>query len=108
MNTLEQRLLIDKRRIRSQMLLSEILHIVGKYISDDDRRRNAERELAYELGDKLFERGVEIITDEDRRVAGLLPRGPEGWTMAELAALEAKRLELIYAPMPPMVFPPER
>lgn len=99
MKTYQELLRVDRRRIRSQALLAEILHIVDKHLSDDDRRRNAMRELHYELFDKFMEKGVEIVTDEDRRAVGLPERGPDGWTMEELVVLEQKRIEAMRAPI---------
>lgn len=89
----------DRRRLRIQPLLHEILQIVGKHLSDEDYRRNAMRELHNELFDKLYEWGVEIVTDYTRAEMGLPPRGRDGWTTEELIALEQKRLEIMTRPM---------
>lgn len=90
---------IDRRRLRLQPLLHEILQIVEKHLSDEDMRRNAMREIHCDLFDKFHEQGVEIITDYTRQEAGLPPRGPDGWTTEELIALEQRRLELMRRPM---------
>ncbi len=102
MKALEMMQRVDKRRLRAQALTAHIMHIVGKYV-DRDRERDCMRDLTRELLDELYARGVEIITDEDRIAAGLPPRGPDGWTMEEIVALEKRRLELMYAPMPPII-----
>jgi len=90
---------IDRRRLRIQPLLHEILNIVSKHLSDEDYRRDALREIHYELFDKLHEQGVEIVSDHTRAEVGLPPRGPDGWTNEELIALEQKRLEMITRPI---------
>ena len=87
------------RRIRAQSLVAQILQIVGKHMSDEDRRRKAMRDLTYELFEAMEKAGVQIVTDETRREAGLPPRGPEGWTIEELCALEERRLEALGAPI---------
>jgi hypothetical protein len=98
--------LTNLRRIRVQSLIAEILQIVGKHMSDEDRRRNAMRDLTYELFEAMEKAGVQIVTDETRREAGLPPRGPEGWTYEELVALEAHWLEVLRAPMAPTIVQP--
>lgn len=95
----------DMRQLRIQPLLHQILHIVTKHIGDEDRRRDAERALYRELFDKLYEEGVELVTDHTRAAMGLPARGPDGWTIEELIALETKRLEMLRAPMPPVIVP---
>ncbi len=105
MKAIDQVMRADKRRLRAQSMTAAIMHIVGRYISDEDQRRNAMRDLSYELFDHMWKEGVEIVTDEDRRMAGLPPRGPDGWTLEELVILEQRRLEIMRAPMPPVVIP---
>lgn len=95
---------IDKRRLRAMALAAQIMHIVGKYIPDD-RERDAMRDLHYELQEALEKVGAEIVSDFDRQQYGLPPRGPDGWTMEEIVRLEERRLELMFAPMPPIVMP---
>lgn len=93
---------VDKRRLRAMALTSQIMHIVGKYVPED-RERDMQRDLHYELQDALEKAGAEIVSDFDRQQYGLSPRGPDGWTMEEIIELEKRRLELMYAPMPPIV-----
>lgn len=101
MKTYDQMERIDKRRMRAMALTSQIMHIIGKYVPRDVER-DAMRDLHYELQDALEKAGAEIISDYDRQQCGLSPRGPDGWTMEEIVALEKRRLELMYAPMPPV------
>jgi hypothetical protein len=95
---------IDKRRLRAMALTSQILHIVAKYVPHD-RERDCLRDLSCELQEQLENAGAEIISDFDRQQYGMSPRGPDGWTMEEIIELEKRRLEMMYAPMPPMVMP---
>lgn len=99
MKATDQMMRQDMRRLRIQPLLHQILHIVTKHIGDEDRRRDAERAICNELFDKLYEEGIEIVTDHTRAAMGLPPRGPDGWTMEELIALEQKRLEMLTQPI---------
>lgn len=65
----------------------------------DDHLPRASRSEAYaKIMEFLMTEGLEILTDEDRNRAGLPPRGPNGWTHAELLALEYARLHAISAP----------
>lgn len=90
---------IDRRHLRAQVLVAHILQIVGKHLSDEDYRRNAMREIAYDLQQLCEKEGVEILTDYMRTEMGLPPRGPDGWTVEEILALEQRRLELMRAPV---------
>jgi hypothetical protein len=93
---------IDKRRLRAMALTSMIMQIVGKYVPRD-QERDCMRDLHYELQEAMEKAGAEIVSDYDRQQWGLSPRGPDGWTMEEIVELEKRRLELMYAPMPPMI-----
>ena len=103
MKTLEQLQRVDRRRMRAMALTHQIMQIVGKYV-DRDRERDCMRDLAYELQEHLEKGGAEVISDYDRQVCGLSPRGPDGWTMEEIIELEKRRLELMCAPMPTVIF----
>ncbi len=96
----------DMRRLRSQVLMHHILHIVEKHLSDEDNRRNAMRDIAHDLDEKFRSEGIEIITDATRAEAGLPLRGKDGWTLPELQALEQRRLESMYGTAPPMFIVP--
>lgn len=99
----EQLMRADVRRLRSHALVSHILHIVEKHLSGEDNRRNAMRDISYELDEKFRAEGVEIITDATRAEAGLMPRGPDGWTIEELQILERRRIEAMYSIAPPVM-----
>lgn len=92
---------IDKRRMRAMALTAQIMQIVSKYVPHD-RERDLHRDLHYELQEAMEKVGAEIVSDFDRQQYGLSPRGPDGWTMEEIVELERRRLELMYAPMPPI------
>ncbi len=93
---------VDKRRMRAMALTGHILQIVGRYIPHNSER-DPMRDLAYELQEALEKVGAEVVSDFDRQQYGLPPRGPDGWTMDEIIALEQRRLEMMYAPMPPVI-----
>lgn len=65
---------------------------------DDTIPRACQREAHAKILELLMADGVDILTDEDRRRAGLPPRGPKGWTDVELHALEYANLHAISAP----------
>jgi hypothetical protein len=94
----------DKRRMRAMALTSLIMQIVGKYVPRD-QERDCMRDLSYELQEALEKAGAEIVSDYDRQQYGLPARGPDGWTMEEIIALEKRRLEIMRAPIPPMIIP---
>lgn len=104
MKTIDQIQRIDKRRLRAMALTSQIRQIVGKYV-DPDRERDCMRDLTYELQEAMEKIGAEIVSDFDRQQYGLSPRGPDGWTMEEVIELEKRRLELMYSPLPTVIFP---
>lgn len=81
-------MMIDMRRQRALHLAGAIFNELMPFI------KNGEYDLAYnELGGLLYREGVEIITDADRKMAGLPPRNNLGWTYDELEILEARRKE---------------
>lgn len=89
---------IDRQRQQTMAMVHFVMSAVNKYIAPDERQY-ANRAL-YEALDKA---GVDIITAEHRAAAGLPPRGPKGWTNHELQIMEAKRIEAMLSPMPPII-----
>ena len=65
--------------------------------------RDLMRDLHYELLEAMERHGAEIVSDFDRQEFGLPPRGPDGWTMEEIVALEQRRMEMLTRPIPPMI-----
>lgn len=90
----------DRQRNQTMAVVHFVMQAIAKHIPDDGpHRKYATRDLF----DALQAAGVDIITNEDRAKAGLPPRGPKGWTDHELQILEAKRMEALLSPMPPMI-----
>ncbi len=90
----------DLRRIRCDQMTAHIMQEISPLldrVNDDDLCRDV-REALHKL---LWRNGIEILTDHDRKNAGLPDRNNEGWTDDELRVLEAKRLEMLLAPMKP-------
>jgi len=92
---------MNLRQIHSQVLLHLIFDTIRPHIRDDEQGRSYDREkqIFNDLSKLLESHGAEIITDQIREEAGLPARGPDGWTMEELHALEKRRLELLTAPV---------
>lgn len=81
------------RRIKSQQIAHFMMHELRDFIPDDCYQKAADR--LYKL---LHDAGAEIVTDQTRAEYGLPARGPDGWTMEELHALELRKLELLTKP----------
>lgn len=84
----------DVRKIRVMQIAHQIMHTIAKYFAKSD---DSYQHALEDLTDAFYDVGAEIITDDDRRRAGLQPRGDLGWTPLELATLEAKRIEAMRA-----------
>lgn len=81
------------RRQRADVLMNEILHAIRPFVD-----RDVEERIYRALRSRLEEHGAEIISDYTRKEAGLPPRGPDGWTVEEMMALEKMRLDALYRP----------
>jgi hypothetical protein len=79
-------------------LTAHIVQRIDKHLPDDFTG-NQRKRISQEIFDPLHAEGIEVLTDVDRAMYGLPPRGPAGWTMEEYQALERKRVEAMYAPM---------
>jgi hypothetical protein len=91
---------INLRQRRAEGLAIEIERRIEKaspYIRYE-ASHGARRAISNAIRDVLMEVGADLITDHDRSEAGLPPRGPDGWTVQELHAIERRRLEALYAP----------
>lgn len=86
---------VDLRRRRSEGLVHVIMQWLQPYLADDINYGR----VAGELFNLLRERGYEVLSDFDRQEIGLPPRGPDGWTVEEIIALEKARLDAITRPM---------
>jgi hypothetical protein len=96
-------LLPELRRNRASSLTAHIMHLIGKYICEHDAEHDLHRRASGDLFEAIYESGCDIITDADRRAAGLPDRGPYGMTKDEMQILEAKRTEAMLRPTPPMI-----
>ncbi len=92
----EMSLRYDLRRRRATALTAAVLGEMRRQGVDlhDDYRG-----IHDALMNVFTQEGVEVVTDYTRAEAGLPPRGPDGWTLEEMAALERARLEAITAPI---------
>lgn len=90
-------LLLPLREHRADALTAHVLHIIGPFL-DEGRERDSRPDAARALFQSFYNSGVEIISDADRALAGLSPRGPSGMTKEELAALEARHMEALLRP----------
>jgi len=95
MNTAAQQIpRLNLRQRRAESMAAAIMQALDDFLP----RRNR-REIHDALGVMLMTEGVEVLTDWDREQAGLPPRGPDGWTIEELVALEQKKMEALTRPM---------
>lgn len=85
------------RRARAQAITAAILHEIKEFLPDDSHRM---RHVTTQLLDFFIAAGAEVITDADRAMAGLQPRGPSGLTADELLALEKRRIDAMMGPAP--------
>lgn len=95
------RLEVEHRRNKANALTAHVLNVIGKYLCDHGDARG-HRDASRDLMQMFYESGADIITDADRSAAGLPARGPSGLTAEELRILEARRIEMMLKPMPPM------
>lgn len=90
----------DLRRQRADAMINATMQALDRYIDPDNRK-----EVYYALQELYIQKGIDVVTDHDREVAGLPKRGDKGWTAEELAALELRRMEALLRPMPPIAMP---
>lgn len=94
-------LMIDRRRMRADAITAHIMHAIGDYLCRHGETDGA-REASRTLFKMLYEAGADIVTDVDRSNAGLAPRDHNGLTREEMQIMEAKRIEAMLSPLPPM------
>jgi hypothetical protein len=83
----------DRRRMRADQLTACIMHALSRYMLDTCQSR-----AASDLFELLYEKGIEVITDQERSEAGLQPRNAEGLTPQDLHALELHRMQVLTSP----------
>lgn len=93
----------DLRHRRAMSLTALVLRIVDDHTREIRDDNHFMRDISDALMDAFMAQGVDILTDYDREQLGLPPRGPNGWTIEEMVAMEKKRLALMRAPMPPVI-----
>ncbi len=81
---------MNVRRRRSDELVAVILDKIRPLVEHEQMK-----DICYALGELFEKEGWEVITDLTRQEMGLSPRDGEGWTRAEIVALEMKRLEIM-------------
>lgn len=90
---------LNLREYKAKQLASAVMKELSDLIPDRCRNEAWDRLVG------LFAmKGAEILTDYDREQAGLSPRGPEGYTVDELIAIERRRLAVLATP-PSMIIP---
>lgn len=94
MKAIEMSLRYDLRRQRATALTAAVLHELDRHTPDDVRE-----DVHNALMRVFTQEGVDILTDYTRAEVGLPPRGPDGWTVEEMVALERARLEVIARPL---------
>lgn len=92
----------ELRRRHAQMLTAHVMHAIGDYLCRHGEEDGL-REASAKLFEMIYQSGAYIVTDADRAAAGLPMRGPYGLTQQELQIMEAKRIEAMLAPIPPMI-----
>lgn len=91
----------ELRRNKANALTAHVMNVISKYLCDHGDA-HGHRDASRALMQMFYESGADIITDADRAAAGLPDRGPSGLTREELQIMEARRMEAMLAPMPPM------
>jgi hypothetical protein len=91
---LEMSMRINLRRRRADALVAAVMKEIRYHLVD----RDAEAEVARALRHVFYQEGIEILSDYTRAEIGLPPRGPDGWTLEEMHALERARLDAIMRP----------
>lgn len=89
---------VPLRLQQARMLVAEIMRIVSPSICGHTDE-NLHRKVSRELFEAFYNAGVEIITDQDRRDAGLRPRGEAGLTPEKLLILENNRMLAMLQPL---------
>lgn len=111
MPTLDRMTRVNRRMMRSRAFVAMLMDIVHEYMKRHDRNERDQRDVERDVYEKLMEtceqHGIELISDEDRELVGLPPRGPDGWTDEEIIALERVRLELMLRPVVASVLVPD-
>ncbi len=99
MNKTATLLRTNLRYNRTMSIVRAMMDIVHPRLRDGVDLQDVHDDLIRLLNDA----GAEILTDHDRREAGLQPRDGYGWTPDELIALDRHRLEIMTRPLGPII-----
>lgn len=88
----------NRRRQRAEHMAAVVMNAIAPVLRNDGEV-NGNRHAQRALEDIFNAIGVEVITDQDRAAAGLRLRDWGGYTLEELAILEAHRLSSMMKPM---------
>lgn len=90
------------RRRRADAMVAHVMEKIGPLLCShspfDNRKRAVERLL-----DLFHDSGIDVVTDEMRRMAGLPERNDYGLTPHELHVLEVQRIQSLMNPPPIIV-----
>lgn len=84
---------VHRARALAAAVIQELEH------NDLSNTRDVRRAVHDTVLRVFHDHGVEVLTDFDREQFGLPPRGPDGWTVDEIFALEKRRLEMMTRPV---------
>lgn len=89
---------VDLRRMRAENVTASLMQEIRPLLNNSDKH-DLERDIHDAIYRLLWRSGVDVITDYERKMAGLPDRNNEGYTDDELRALEARRLEVMLKPI---------
>jgi hypothetical protein len=90
---------LDRREMRAQQVVSLALMAAERTFPYDIITRRQMKAFADELQKQFMENGVEVLTDWHRTQMDLPARGPDGWTMAEIIAMDDYLLKIHAQPL---------
>jgi len=93
----------DLRHERASKITAVVVHALDKILGENDPECRAHQRASEALYELFYKAGAEIVDDSLRFECGLPNRDLKGWTAHELSILEAKRIETLLGPVPPLV-----
>lgn len=100
-----ERLAPNLRYQRAQMFTAQVMKTLGDLLEPDEQYPKKRRDACDRLFELFHREGFDVITDEDRAMAGLEKRGELGWTDRELQILENTRMLAMLKPIQSVAFP---
>jgi hypothetical protein len=92
---------MDLRKARADQFTAEVFRAIEPFLRDDGEEP-VSKHVLQTLFDLFYNGGFEAITDHMRVEAGLPLRDNRGWTVKEVQIMEARRLEAMSRPLPPI------